>query len=60
MQLFDANGTVETNDIDPLWGDSAGTHDYHNCDFNGDGEVNNIDKDDFWDRNQNKSSYVPN
>lgn len=54
------NGTVDMDDIDPLWINSAGTHEYNKCDFNGDGEVNNIDKDDFWIWNQNKSTYVPN
>ena len=54
-----ADGMVNIMDIETFWGSSAGIHAYDLCDFNGDGEVNNIDKDDFGILNQNKSTYVP-
>ena len=55
-----ADGTVNPSDISPLWEDQSGNEGYIESDYNMDGESNNIDKDDYWVPNENKSSQVPN
>ena len=55
-----ADGTVNSSDISPLWEDQSGNKGYLKSDFNTDGESNNIDKDDYWVPNENKISQVPN
>ncbi len=58
----DANhdGSVNINDMSPVWENEAGKQGYNYSDHNLDGQTNNQDKDDIWVPNQTRSSKVPN
>lgn len=54
-----ADGSIDMSDISVEWNNNAGLHGYHPCDLNGDGEIDNVDKNDFCVWNLTKSTYVP-
>jgi len=58
----DSNGNQVINGTDKTeaWNTEAGEAGYKGYDLNLDGEVNNIDKNDFWVPNETASSQVPN
>jgi len=53
-----ADGIVNTNDK-IIWANQAGTYGYKSADFNMNGQVNNIDKNDIWEQNIGESSQLP-
>jgi hypothetical protein len=61
MVAGDINGnkTIDATDIDNYWAPDAGDAGYKAGDLNFDGEVNNLDKNDFWFINYNINSVVP-
>ena len=58
----DSNGdqVINATDKTAAWDTEAGEAGYKGYDLNLDGEVNNIDKNDFWVPNESASSQVPN
>ncbi len=56
---INADKTIDGTDIDNAWAPDAGDAGYKAGDLNFNGEVNNIDKNDFWFINYNTSSSVP-
>ena len=62
MVSGDSNGDQVVNDTDKTaaWDTEAGEAGYKGYDLNLDGEVNNLDKNDFWIPNNPTSSQVPN
>ena len=54
----DANGNIGNTDI-LLWKSNAGAKGYLSTDFNMDGQVNNLDKNDLWNENVNSESQIP-
>ena len=55
----DANGQVNSSDIENAWKPQAGESGYKSGDFNMNGQVANPDKDDVWINNEGKSTQVP-
>ena len=55
----DANGTVETADINPGWYQNAGTMGYASVDLNLDSQINNKDKDSYWVPNIGATAHLP-
>jgi len=53
-----ADGNINADD-ETLWNNDAGTKGYKDTDFNLDGQVNNLDKNDTWSENDTYSSQVP-
>jgi hypothetical protein len=62
MVSGDSNGdqVVNATDKSEAWNTEAGEAGYKGYDLNLDGEVNNVDKNDFWVPNETTSSQVPN
>ena len=62
MVTGDSNGDQSINDNDKVnaWSTEAGEAGYKGGDLNLNGEVNNIDKNDYWLSNKIYSSQVPN
>jgi hypothetical protein len=56
---INADKAIDGTDIDNAWAPDAGDYGYKAGDLNFNGEVNNIDKNDFWFINYNTSSSVP-
>jgi predicted outer membrane repeat protein len=54
-----ANGTVGTEDLDPLWKNQAGETGYLPADYNLDAQVDNKDKNNCWWPNNGSGSEVP-
>jgi hypothetical protein len=54
------DGVINPADKSPEWEVLAGEAGYHKADLNFDGQVNNMDKDDFLVPNLGKSSMIPN
>jgi len=57
---INADKTIDATDVDNAWAPDAGDAGYKAGDLNFNGEVNNIDKNDFWFINYNTNSSVPN
>jgi uncharacterized protein (TIGR02145 family) len=55
----DANGIVETADIDPVWQINSGKRGYYSTDLNLDIQVNNLDKDSYWINNYGLTTKLP-
>jgi uncharacterized protein (TIGR02145 family) len=55
----DANGIIDMNDKDLDWTIEAGNKGYYPSDLNMDTEVNNPDKNDFWETNLGYESQLP-
>jgi uncharacterized protein (TIGR02145 family) len=55
----DASGTIYDADIDPEWSQDAGKQGYYGSDLNLDSQVNNPDKNNFWDSNYGMTTKVP-
>ncbi len=53
-----SDGTIDENDKN-IWSLSVGSNGYFPADYNIDGQINNLDKDDFYIKNIGKSSFVP-
>jgi len=56
---FNADGTINLNDITNPWGTGAGKYGYLQSDGDFDGQADNNDKNDYWFINRDKSSHVP-
>ncbi len=54
------NQEIDANDKLSSWENQAGEKGYLFGDYNLDGELNNLDKDDIWRLNEGKNSQVPN
>jgi len=54
-----ADGIIDENDLFNGWNIDGGKKGYFFSDFNMDSEINNIDKDDFWYPNLEKTDAVP-
>ena len=61
MIAGDCNGDaiVDLNDISTIWNIQAGLKGYNRADMNLDSNVDNSDKNIFWDRNNGQSSILP-
>ncbi len=61
MIAGDCNGDaiVDLNDISSTWNTQAGLKGYNRADMNLDSNVDNSDKNIFWDRNNGQSSILP-
>jgi subtilisin family serine protease len=57
---INTDGVINPADKSPEWEVLAGEAGYHKADLNFDGQVNNMDKDDFLVPNLGKSSMIPN
>jgi hypothetical protein len=53
------DGTIDINDKVPDWQIQSGNHGFMSNDYNMDGQVNNLDKDDCWVPNSSKNSLIP-
>ncbi|MEZ5084273.1 MAG: GEVED domain-containing protein [Bacteroidales bacterium] len=56
---YNADGIINSDDIDFEWKTWSGWQGYLNSDSNFDGQVNNVDKNDFNAANLSKSTQVP-
>jgi hypothetical protein len=56
---FNADGTIDLEDVIIDWRNQAGSSGYRQTDGNLDGQADNKDKDDFWYWNQEKSAILP-
>jgi len=56
---YNGNGVVDDSDKAAVWSQSAGQAGYYQADADLDGEVDNLDKNDFWTENRNDTSQVP-
>jgi hypothetical protein len=60
MYSGDGNGNGVVDDTDKsLWSVSAGARGYEGADFDLNGQINNLDKNDKWQVNYNATSSVP-
>lgn len=61
MRSGDANGTgvVAIGDKTNVWSLQAGESGYLESDYNYNGQVENVDKDDYWLPNLGKGSFIP-
>lgn len=55
----ESNGEVDLDDHVQSWMPQSGTKGYLSGDFNMDGQVNNLDKDDIWSVNLNSFELIP-
>lgn len=55
----DANGNIDYSDKSAEWENDAGFAGYAPFDMNLDGQINNIDKNDYWLPNEGEGSQVP-
>ena len=54
-----ADGSINSDDLDPLWSDNAGLKGYYSSDYNLDTQTNNPDKNEYWLPNVGTGSQVP-
>ena len=60
MLSGDANADGDVNQQDKItWTGHAGKRAYNSADFDLDGQINNIDKNDIWIENKGNSSQIP-
>ena len=52
------DGHIDVNDL-PAWRNEAGKSGYNLMDYNFDGQVDNVDKDDLWFENNGTDCQVP-
>ena len=57
----DADGDGEIQPLNKInvWNIQTGTTGYIESDYNLNGQVNNLDKNDFWFNNNGKMTYIP-
>ena len=55
----DGNGDVAIPDKNNVWNIQTGTEGYLESDYNLNRNVSNQDKNDFWFKNNGKTTYIP-
>ncbi len=54
-----ADGLINLDDKSTVWSPQSGGQGYYSADFNMNSQIDNIDKNDYWLKNKDNSSQVP-